>query len=220
MSSTISDVERAEMMLSLGMNDEGEPLTPEERATLEQFVADNKGPVTLESAADLEPTVGPIPSEGPQEHTMTVTPEAIQQMIASQLAQAGVGVAAQPQTVEEFLQGLDPKDSEAHLALLQHLFNTGRLQVVGTLNGGGYMMHYAEPKGTSKAGYMPGGTQGGRMVDQAVEQAKASGAKPRKTGLCDKCWSAVEQKDDGTVVSDDDAKNPVCSAGGDHTFNA
>lgn len=219
MSSTISDVERAEMMLSLGMNDEGEPLSNEERATLEQFVADNKGPVTLESAANLEPTVGPIPS-GESQNAGPVTPEAIQQMIAAQLAQAGVGGAPQQQTVEQFLQGVDPRDSETALALLQYLFDTGRMNVVGTLNGGGYMMHYSEPKGTSKAGYVPGGTQGGRMVDQAVEQAKASGAKPRKTGLCDKCWSAVEQQDDGIVVSDDDAKNPICSAGGDHTFNA
>jgi hypothetical protein len=209
MSSTVNDVERAEMMLSLGMNEEGNPLSSEERAVLEEYVAANQPAVTVELLADPEPSAGAIPEDGST---------GIQALIQAEIAKA-LGGGGAPQSFEDILKGIDPRDSEAALAMFNWLADNGRFGIVGTLNGGGYLLHYTEPKGTSKAGYTPGGTQGGRMVDQAVQQAKEAGAKPRKTGMCDQCWSAVEQLDDGSVVTDDDTKSAVCPSGGAHTFH-
>jgi hypothetical protein len=223
MSTEVSDVERAEMMLTLGMNEEGNALSESEKADLEAFVASQQPAGASEQAPHAlgatKPTTDPGEAPaGPQEYQTTVTPEALQAMIQQQIAQAQ-GVTGGPVDPETFLRGTDPKDSDTALMLLQWLIDTGRMQNIGTINGGGYLFHYQEPKGTTKAGYTPGATKGGRMVDQALDQAKESGAKPRKTGMCDQCWSAVEQQEDGTIVLDDDTKSSICSAGGKHTFN-
>lgn len=222
MSSTISDVEKAQMMLSLGMGESGEPLTASERSTLEEFVAQSGGEVTT---GDVDGTQGAMsqdydPSLVQQQDEQQGGLD-IQAMVQAEVQRAlGTGVAqAAPTSFEDVLKQIDPRDSDAALAMFNWLSDNGRFGLVGQLNGGGYLLHYSEPKGTTKAGYTPGATKGGRMVDQAVAQAKEAGAKPRQTGLCDKCWSAVEKLDDGSIVSDDDQKNPVCSAGGDHTFN-
>ena len=201
---TMNDVERAEMMLSLGMSEDGEPLSDEARATLEQFIQDNSQPHAVE-----------IHNAAPD---VTGTPTDIQAIIQNEIAKALGGQQQQAVSLEDVLKGIDPRDSEAALMLFDWLCNNDRIGIVGTLHGGGYLLHYTEPKGTTKAGYTPGGTQGGRMVDEAVAKAKESGAKPRKVGICDKCWSAVEQKDDGTIVADDG--NTTCAQGGTHNFNA
>ncbi len=214
MSQTVDQVERAQMMLSLNMNEQGEALSAQERADLEALVATQEGPVTVEPIGDPEPTVGaPSVSQAPG-----LTD--IQQMIAAEVAKQTQGGGAAPVSLEQVLQRIDPRDSDAALALFEWLCDHGRIGIVGTLNGGGYLLHYTEPKGSTKAGYSPGGTQGGRMVDQAVAKAKESGAKPRQTGMCDKCWSAVEKVEDGTVVTDDDTKDATCPQGGAHNFNA
>lgn len=114
------------------------------------------------------------------------------------------------------LSSIDPRDSEAALLMFDWLTKTGRLQTIGNLSGGGYLLHYSEPKGTTKAGYTPGGTQGGRMVDAALEKATEAGAVPVKRGICGNCYSAVKIVDD-VVVSDSD-DSPECSAGGAHEF--
>lgn len=210
MSNTIDDVDKAEMMLSLGMNEAGEALSAEERATLEQFVATNKpNEPELISAGGIEPSTGPIPEE---------SATGIAALVQAEIAKALGGGGVQAQSFEDVLKRVDPRDSEAALAMFNWLADNGRFGIVGQLNGGGYLLHYTEPKGTSKAGYSPGATQGGRMVDQAVQKAKDAGAKPRQTGMCDQCWSAVEKRDDGSVVTDG-TDDSVCPSGGAHTFN-
>lgn len=208
-----NDVERAQMMLTLGMNEEGNALDDQERATLQAFI-DSQQPA---SASAQAPSTAQEPSE-------QVGAPDIQAMIQQEVAKMAAGLVPQAPAgipdVETFLRATDPKDSDAALMMLQWLIDTGRMQNIGTINGGGYMFHYQEPKGTTKAGYTPGATKGGRMVDQALDEAKAAGAKPRKTGMCDQCWSAVEQQEDGTIVLDDDTRSSICSAGGKHTFNA
>lgn len=130
--------------------------------------------------------------------------------------------SAPPQaSFSDALAEVNLRDSDAALAMYDWLVQTGRLQTVGTLTGGGYLLHYSEPKGATKAGYTPGGTQGGRMVDQAVAKAKEAGIKPRQAGLCDQCFSAVVKLDDGSIVLDDASASAIChSTAGEHTFNA
>lgn len=220
MSNTLNDVERAEMMLSLNMGEEGQPLTEEERAQLEQFVNDNKPEEGV--------TVGQVDGNVGAQSVPQATPETggdIQSLIQAEIARAigGLGQAAAQAAVpsfEQVLKQIDPRDSDSALAMLDWLVENGRLQNIGTINGGGYLWHYSEPKGSSKQGYTPGATKGGRMVDQAVEQAKASGAKPRKLGMCDKCWSAVEQHEDGSISLDGDPSATTCANGGSHTFKS
>lgn len=219
MSTQISDVERAELMLSLGMNDNGEPLSDEERATLEQYVADNTdAPPVPDGAEAVEPHnlhMATPANEQPQQGSDIQA--LIQQEIAKQLGGAGAA-AAGPVTVEQFLSTVDARDSDTFLTLLQALIDTGRLQNIGTINGGGYMFHYSEPKGASREGYTPGKTKGGRMVDQALDTAKAAGAKPKQVGMCDKCFGAVEKHDDGSITNT--LGDPVCpnANGGVHNF--
>lgn len=116
-------------------------------------------------------------------------------------------------TFQDILADLDPRDSEAALAMLDYLLRTGRLNRVGVLDGGqGYMFIYKEPKGTTKAGYRPGGTQGDRLVDAAVDAQRASGQRPAKRGMCPQCLSAVRDTEDGTIVLDDpENPTPECS---------
>lgn len=211
MSSTITDLERAELMLSMGMGETGEALTDDERTQLQAYVDAVKGPVDPQPLGDPEPTVGEIPQQTD-----------LQALVQAEIQKAmGGGIAgAAPQSLGDVLKRIDPRDSDAALELFNWLADNGRLSIIGQLNGGGYLLHYTEPKGTTKAGYSPGGTQGGRMVDQAVAKAKDSGAVARQTGMCDKCWSAVEQLADGSIVSDDETKNATCPQGGAHTFNS
>lgn len=98
---------------------------------------------------------------------------------------------------------VDPRDSDTALVMLDWLNRTGRLNRVGTLDGGqGYLYIYAEPKGATKAGYRPGGTQGDRIVDAAVEAQRATGKGPAKRGLCPHCFSAVTVDDAGNILLD------------------
>lgn len=132
--------------------------------------------------------------------------------------QAALGMdAGGPQSFEDALREVDPRDSDTALMMLDWLAQTGRLMRVGTLEGGqGYLYMYGEPKGTTKAGYRPGGTQGDRIVNEAVEHQRQHGVK-RKTGVCSSCFSAVyQQEGDDTILLDDpDATNPaVCLATG------
>lgn len=208
------DRQRLQMQLDMNMEEDGSSLTPERR----KEILARLGVATTADTKEVEEVKAQSPDDGD-----------IQAMLR-QMVQEAVGQAmpqAAPQvSLEEVLLAIDPRDSDSALMLLEWLQATKRLNVVATLSGsGGYLWHYQEPKGATKEGYTPGGTQGGRMVDAALQQAKDSGAKPKKTGLCDKCWSAVELQDDGTVVTDDgddgdDAGSAVCPQGGQHTFNA
>lgn len=139
----------------------------------------------------------------------------INQKIAEALGQGGQAtqtpVQNQPQTFtfEDVLKQIDPRDSEAALAMLDWLLQNQRLHRVGVLDGGqGYLFVYSEPKGTSKAGYRPGATQGDRIVDAAVEQQRAHGTK-RKTGMCPHCLSAVVQLEGDEKIYLDDDQNPT-----------
>lgn len=228
----MGELEKLELQLSFGINDDGDTLTDTQRHEVEAKVAALKTPDAQEpqpqqpqpqeegwpivdlttDASDAAPAATPSQAQQPD----------LSQMIAQQIQQQ-LGQIQQPQQVslEDVLKAIDPRDSDSALLLLDWLQQNSRLSVVATLSGGGgYLYHYSEPKGTSNQGYTPGSTQGGRMVDQAVQKAQEQGAKPRKTGMCDQCWSAVEQLDDGSVVLDDDTKSAVCSAGGTHSFNA
>lgn len=116
--------------------------------------------------------------------------------------------------VDDFLNTVDERDSEAALQMLDWLLETGRLRRVGVLDGGqGYLFVYEEPRGTTKAGYRPGATQGDRIVDAAIEQQRALGAKPVKRGMCPHCFSVVALLDDDKIVLDDDeSANETCAA--------
>lgn len=147
---------------------------------------------------------------------MTQQPLDIEELIAQKVSEAmgqitgpaapqATAPATAPQvTFEQVLEQVDPRDSDAALAMLDFLLKTNRLGRVGVLDGGqGYLFVYAEPKGSSKQGYVPGGTQGDRIVDEAVETARASGAKPRKSSICVHCFSGVHADDaEGFVLLD------------------
>lgn len=208
MANTIDERETIEMALSLGVNpDTGNPLTEQEKAMLEGLLAEMNPPTASHPTAP-----------GPQPGGETDLAALVQQEIARQLGGVGAVGQAVPQSFEDVLNSIDPRDSDAALAMLDWLSKNQRLQVIGNLAGGGYLFHYQEPKGTTKQGYIPGSTKGGRMVDQAVDQARASGAKARKTGMCDKCWSAVEQHEDGSITLDGTTE-ATCKTGGLHTIN-
>lgn len=229
MSNTISDIEKLEMALSMNMNpNTSAPLTESERKEFENLLATLKatepevtvgqvdgteGAQSVPHAAPVlgnEPTGSPV-APGPQPQSGDLQ-SMIQSAVNNALGNVLGGAAAGPASFDEVLKQVDPRDSDAALAMLEWLESNGRFQVIGNIRGGGYLWHYQEPKGSSKEGYIPGATQGGRMVDQAVEQARASGAKPRKTGLCPKCYSAVEEHEDGTVSLDGQADATVCSS--------
>lgn len=121
----------------------------------------------------------------------------VAQGIAEALGQVNLGA---PATFEEKLKAVDPTDSDAALAMLDWLMQYKRLQRVGVLDGGqGYLFVYAEPKGSTKAGYVPGGTAGGRIVDDTLDKQRQTGP-PKKQGLCSGCYSAVFEAPDGSVV--------------------
>lgn len=136
----------------------------------------------------------------------------VEQTLASLMGQMGGGA----QTFEEALAQVDPRDSEAALQMLDWLLTNARLHRLGTLDRGGYLFAYQEPKGSTKEGYTPGATQGDRIVDKAVEEARASGAAPKgRATMCKKCFSAVVIQEDGTALLDGDG-SAICSAGGAH----
>lgn len=121
-------------------------------------------------------------------------------------------------TIDDVINALDPADSEVALKLYGWLVDTNRLRVIGTLAGGmGYIHQYVEPQGATKEGYVAGGTSGGRMVDEALAKAKASGS-PSRMGLCKDCISAVVMIDGGTIVTNDNERSAKCAGnrGGPH----
>lgn len=213
-----NELETLEMALSFQMNpDDGSPLDAATQAKIEARIAELTGggaapqqdDMVLGAPDGLDPII--------DQNDLSGALARIQQQLAG-ITQGG-GIPQQAVTLESVLTNLDPRDSDAALALLDWLITNGRLQNIGTINGGGYLWHYAEPKGSTKEGYMPGGTKGGRMVDEALQKAKESGATVRKTGMCDKCYSAVVQQDDGAIVLDDETADAACTNGGTHTFH-
>lgn len=222
MSMSTSELETLELALSFGMNPEtSEPLSASDRAEIEARVAQIKGedrPLTHSTEVDGGHCGGATPPA--QEGDLAAQVAAIAQQVSALAQGQQVQQAPQQFTFKDVLDQIDPRDSETALEMFQWLVDTKRLGRVGMLDGGGYLLHYSEPKGTSKAGYTPGATKGGRMVDQAVEAAKASGAKPANRGMCTKCFSVVVQEDDGTVALDDGSANTVCAQGGTHDFHA
>lgn len=213
---SVEDRQRLEYQLTLGMDLDGSSLSDDRRAEIEAQLA-TAGYVSNEE----EVAVGHIqqPAGGAPEQIPPGLEGQIGALVQQALAQAlGSGGAPQQVSLQDVLDNLDPTDSDAALALFGWLTDNKRLNVVATLNGGGgYLFHYQEPKGASKEGYIPGATQGGRMVDAALDNAKAKGARAKDTGLCDKCFSVVEKSQDGTIVTEDGSA--ICASGGQHTFN-
>lgn len=155
------------------------------------------GPPPQQVDSDLEATVG----------------AAVTKALADMMG--GVGG---PQSFEEALADVDPADSVAALAMLDFLLKTGRLQRIGVLDGGnGYLFGYVEPKGSTKAGYRPGGTQGDRIVDEALDKQRNEGAvRPTKQGMCPKCMSVVIEVPSQPGVIVDEGGGNACPAGTTH----
>lgn len=226
MTQGIDERQRLEMALSFKVDpDTSEPLTPEReaeiRAHLDTMDAGSamQGEATGYSVGTVDGTVGA--QSVPQEPAGS--PADIQALVQQEIARQLGGTVQQtaPQaTFEDILNQIDPRDSDAALAMLAWLEANGRISPIATLNGGGgYLWHYSEPKGASKQGYTPGATQGGRMVDKAVDQARESGAKPRVTGMCGTCFSAVQQNDDGSISLDGDPTALTHDDGSKHDLN-
>jgi len=225
----MQQIDTLELQLSMNMDNDGSELTPERRAEIEAQIAslsggDEQVHTVTTVQAEAEPwdpgnpalhggDPAPHPTAAPSGDPVADQLAAIQ----AQLAALSGGGGGAPTSFDDVLSAIDPRDSETALAMFQWLADNGRFSIIGNLNGGGYMLHYSEPKGTTKEGYTPGKTQGGRMVDQAVADAKAKGAKPKKQGMCGKCWSVVEQNDDGAVVNPTDG-SVDCPKGGPHDF--
>lgn len=217
----LTETKKAELEARLSIL-RGDPEADEEDAALRSL----RGGVTtelsrhVESDASRQPATPEFRGEKPEVVSAPAPGggvEADMAEIRRQLAELASGVqqvTTPPPTItlKDVLDNLDPRDSAAALALFNWLWDNKRFGVVGTLNGGGYLLHYQEPQGTSQAGYIAGGTQGSRVVDAAVETLKESGATPVKRGMCPTCMSAVRELEDGTVVLDDD-ENPtsVCT---------
>lgn len=224
----MQQIDTLELQLSMNMDNDGTELTPARKAEIEAQIEALKGGevhnvTTVQETGPYDPPNHARDGGDPAPHPNSAAPGSpgdLQDQLASiqqQLNSLAGGATAAPTSFDDVLATIDARDSDKALAMFQWLADNGRFSIIGNLNGGGYMLHYTEPKGTSKEGYTPGATQGGRMVDQAVADAKAKGAKPRKVGLCGKCFSAVEQHDDGTVTGGTDASLD-CPNGGQHTF--
>lgn len=200
----------------------GNPASPPPRGTYH-----NPTPESLAAEVAAEARVRDEMAQEAEEARLTEQAVDIQTLIQAEIAKA-IGSLTQDQpplpTFEDVLAQVDPRDSEAALAMLDFLLTTGRLNRVGVLDGGqGYLFVYHEPKGTTKAGYRPGGTQGDRIVDAAVDKARADGKVPAKRGVCGKCVSAIyqgESDDTPRLEGEDDfTKAVVCAADGDtHVF--
>lgn len=209
---------------------------PEQQAAAEkaaaEYFAQPPVPTEPEAIAATEGQVPQFPDAPPVAQPTVVsqpvapTPEPVQvpglgetvKAAVSEALSALMGGSGGSSSLDDLLSKIDPRDSESALKLFTWLWENHRFQVIGKLSGGGYMLHYAEPKGTTQAGYMPGGTQGGRMVDEALARAKDNPA-AAKHGMCPQCMSAVKQViETGQVLSDDGKDDPNCPAGGNHTF--
>jgi hypothetical protein len=156
--------------------------------------------------------------------------EAIAQIVEDKLAAmlGGFGgfagpppAAPVPMTLEEVLEEIDPRDSESAQAMFAWLQRNGRIHKMGMLDNVGYLLVYSEPEGSSKAGWTHGGTQGDRIVSEALEKAQAAGA-PALKGLCPRCYSPIIKRGENEAI---EAESPrpgsdptVCTDGGPHEF--
>lgn len=171
--------------------------------------------------ADLDLT--PITTPGGTMSSTETEDERVRRLIDERLSTLTGQDVPQPQelTIDDVLAQIDPRDSETAQKLFVWLQKTGRLHRVGTLDEVGYMLVYSEPKGSSKEGWTHGGTQGDRIVNDALEKAQAAGA-PNLRGLCSKCFSPVtKQSQDGAVLAESprEGDDPAeCPAGGPHQF--
>lgn len=104
----------------------------------------------------------------------------------------GTPAPQQTASLSDILDGIDPKDSDSAMELFGWLVDNGRLNRVATLTQGGYLFIYQEPEGSSKQGWVAGGTTGDRIVDDALDQARGSGPAAAK-GLCKHCYSAIQR---------------------------
>jgi hypothetical protein len=122
-------------------------------------------------------------------------------------------------TLQDVLAQIDPRDSDAALALFSFLEQSGRIHKVGMLDSVGFLLVYREPEGSTKAGYTAGGTLGDRIVESALANAKASGAKVER-GLCPRCMSAVIRQDgEAPRLDNPDVTDPfACKDGDPHDF--
>lgn len=162
------------------------------------------------------PVAGPGTGNGTPAPQGQVTIDEGALAAALEKALGGLTGAGAPQSFKEVLADVDPRDSDAALEMLDWLLRNGRLNKVGVLDGGqGYLFVYQEPKGSSKQGYIPGGTQGDRIVDEAVQKQRDAGAAPKgKSTMCKKCFSAVIVDAEGNVFGDDPEASAKCSADG------
>lgn len=170
----------------------------------------------------LNPASAPPPTRK-KAHIVTQQPTETQEdmmrrLIAEQLGGAQSGPAGPTaETFDQMLAGIDPRDSETALKLFNWLRDNARLHKVATLDQGGYLFLYQEPEGSSRQGYVAGGTQGDQIVDDALDKARASGTKVLK-GLCRKCFSPISQGDGpAEAESPRPGTNPAeCPEGGQH----
>lgn len=149
------------------------------------------------------------------------TEEMMRRLIAEQLGGAAPASSG-GDSIDDVLAAIDPRDSDTALKLFHWLRDNARMHKVASLEQGGYLFLYQEPKGSSNEGYVVGGTQGDRIVDEALEKAQASGGKPLK-GLCKKCFSPIAQVGDGKPEAESPrpGTDPTeCSGGGLHEFAA
>lgn len=167
---------------------------------------------------------------GPPEEAQQAAEEALERMLNSMTDPDAAEPEAQQQqqaapkgeglTLGDVLGMIDPRDSESATQLLTWLQQTGRLQKIGHLDGVGYTFIYREPKGSTRAGWTAGGTQGDRIVDDALEKAQADGNKPVQRGLCRKCFSVLAkvEGEDARLEDVEEGDPTACSAGGKHDF--
>jgi len=146
----------------------------------------------------------------------------MRRLIAEQLGQVTGANLGDEVTLDDILEQIDPRDSDSALKLFNWLRDNARLHKVATLDQGGYLFLYQEPDGSSRQGYVAGGTQGDQIVDNALEKAQAAGGKPNK-GLCRLCYSPIVQVGDNKPEAEsprpgtDPAECPAAD-GGSHVF--
>lgn len=186
-----------EVQLRFNVDDNGAPLTPEGRAALEARLGRTVPSEISNTTVPIADMVGIYDTPGADVPSPSGI-ETYEDLV---------------KTLEAVLDVIDTRDSDTHIAVFKWLQERERVVRVGTLNSG-YIYQYQEPKGSSKEGYVLGGTQGDRMVDNALEAVNAAGAQPTKHGVCARCLKVVKQEGGGPIVTaaDDD---DVCPAGTD-----
>lgn len=156
----------------------------------------------VKKEATVPDPIQSVPQAAPQPD---VLPSDVERMIEAKMKdvmEAMTSIGAGPVDFKDVLDNLDPADSDAALLMLDWLLQNARLHRVGVLDGGqGYLFVYQEPQGSTKEGYRPGATQGGRIVDDTLAAQRESGAQPRQKGLCQYCFSGVEVDEHGTVYN-------------------